>query len=670
MRKIVYIDIYTILKKDGSPASLNVSRETSYQSDMLSILSDFLEGSRKEKAEYFVAFLGLKYYTTIIINFLYKMGYNLLANCAKNDLHVKDYRLRQTPNGQTYYIQIKTAKNGYVTFQGVDGVIGLKQLPENKEDALKAMSLYHYTRSTFLADCKNSETRLLFSSASISKTMFGRENPDYLGSLKYFKKLSLYVDKKETKKKPVNVFLENFCRPGVHGGFCYLTHLGEQYHGPGIVVDNNSLYPFIASSGLIPMPSLEAHGYGTRGIREYIERPERYYVIMKVTVTATLKDNGLPCISTDGDHNIGRPHYLNNMKKRTLTLTPSDRRLLFSNYNITYYSVQEFIVFPCRRGLFKKYVEPKYEVKRTAAKGSIERDFIKLLINGFIGFFARDIYTTEYDYQMKGDYIMPVKVMKPDAEIAKEVRNVSGACFINMAIVSQAKEMMVNIIKKHQDRFLYTDTDSIHLKGTQIPHDITISDKMGDFKVEHVFTDCCYKRQKNYLLVEDGHIIQCIAGTPKDILDHQQEYPRIDYRYINNAIKHLHIGALYNKPVLSYTIEKDISTGDIFYSFYPTLLCRDYKKHKIHEKTPKEIHQEKNDEWIDNNIIMPKIWKHYDQKKREHAEYKVKVKRVYAMLDLIKSGLLSGDSPWIPDLEPWQKTMLDELTFENGILFY
>lgn len=633
MRNIIYIDIYTTLQKDGSPAVLNVSRETLYQSDMLSILADALEGSRKDKAEYFISFLGLKYYTTIIINFLYKLEYNLNNNVSKDDLHVKEYRLRQSPNGQTYYIQIKTGKKSYVTFQGVDAVIGLKQLPENDDDAIRAMSLYHYVRDEFLSDCKNSDTRLLFSSASISKTMFGRENPEYLNAIKGFKKLSLYIDKDETEKKRLNVFLEDFCRPAVHGGFCYLSNLGRCYSGPGVVVDDNSLYPYIASDGTIPIPALEKYGHGTEGINEYLN-PKRYYIIMKVTVTAELKEDGLPCISSDGDNNIGRPHYLNKMKKRTLTLTPSDRRLLFSNYNIYYYSIQEYIVFPCRKGLFKKYVQPKYEIKRTAEKGSLERDFVKLLINGFIGFFARSIYTTEYDYELTEDgFLMPVKVAKTPEEYNKERRNVSGACFINMAIVSQAKEMMVNIIKKHQDRFLYTDTDSIHLKGTEIPGDITVSDRMGDFKIEHVFSHCYYKSEKNYILVENNKIVQCISGIPKDTLEHIKDLPGVDKRYIDNAIKHLHIEALYNKPVTAYTIGKDITTGDIYYEFYPTMFYREYKRKKIHEKTPEERKIEEAEEWVDNHKTTPKMWRPYikarqEREKQAEKEYQIFLKQI------------------------------------------
>lgn len=588
MRNIKYIDIYMTMAKDGTPAKLNVSRET-FKGGVQDILEGLLEGSQADKAEYFVAFLGLRYYCTIMINILYNMGYKMHQG-NKNDLKKDEYRVRQSPNGESYYLQVKTGYKSFVTFQCVETVIGLKQAPETSEEAIKALSLYHYTRDEFLKGLKKAETRILYSSASISKTMFQREYPGYIADINDLRH-------RKIAGAPANRFLEDFCRPCVHGGICQMSYLGSQYRGEGVVLDVNSLYPDIAAHGVIPIPAIEKYGTGSDGLVEYVRKQSRYYIIMKVVVSAKLKKGGLPCICSDSNNTIGKPQYLSTMKKRKLTLTPSDRHLLFSNYNITYYSIQEYVVFPAYKGYLKKYIEPRYEIKRAAVKGSPERDFVKLVLNGFIGFFARSIYTTEYEYEERDGYIIPTKVQRSPEAIEKDHANVSGACFINAAIVSQAREKMVNIIKRHLDRFLYTDTDSLHLAGVVVPDDIPISDKLGDFKIEHVFEKCYYKGQKRYLLIEGGEVVQCVAGIAKDALKHQATLKGVDSRYIARALHMGRLGRLYRKPIATYVTSIDISSASVCYEFVPAMLAGSPDKH---DKSHEERKIEADMEWGDN----------------------------------------------------------------------
>lgn len=604
MREIRYCDRYIILKRDGSPAELHVSRETS--TDILTMLENDIIASRKDKAEYFISFIGLKYYNDIIINAYYHMGYNIHQG-NKKDLLVGEYRLRQSPNGETYYIQIKTGYKSYVTYQAADPVISLKQMPQTTEEAEKALKLYHYVRHQFLDGTKNGATRILYSSASISRTMMMREYTGLSALTMQLKRT--YMRDEQGHRVLTNRYLEEFCRPGVHGGINFVSELGYDYKGEGIVLDNNSLYPWVSSDAYIPIPNIIEHGFGTPSM-EYVKRPGRYYMIMKVAVTAALKRDGIKCICPDGNNRIGSPHYLYNMKKRVLTMTPSDRAMLFDNYNVSYYSIKEYIVFDVKKGFFNRYVSPLYEKKCTHS--GIERDFNKLLLNGFIGVFARQVFKTEYEYVERDGYIIAEKTMRTAEEVQKEYNSCSGLAFINMAIVSEAKRRMVEIIKKHYDRFLYTDTDSLHLAGNEIPEEISISDKIGEFKVEHQFTQCTYKGIKQYMLVEDNKIVQCVSGIPKDALYAlPDKISGVDIKGIKYNVSHLRLDALFEKPIAIWTIQSEIETGEIY------MACgKAYLKKLDKPKSRRTENISEWSEWHDSYVTMPEMFK----ETREEAE--------------------------------------------------
>lgn len=571
MRNIIYKTIGVVVSKDGTPNRLyeNVSRETS----LYIALDNFITESIQSKAEVFVSFMGLKYQALSIVNYLWKSGYNMLGNANKKDLRVKTYRLRYTGE-QCYYIQIKTSYKGYVTLQAMDPVIGQKQMPETLDDLKRDTELYNYTRSAFLSGLKNSDTRILYSSASISRTMFNRENNNISFNISQFKR-------EYHNGKLMNVFLEEYNRPSVHGGYNYLSDQGRAYTGPGIILDVNSLYDYIAANVYLPYPYIVQTGEGTPE-KKYIKRDYLFYTVMKVSVSAELKEDGIPCILQDGE-SYGKADYLTKMKKRLLTLTPYDRKMLFENYNISYYRIESYIVFRSDKKIFRNYIAPLYEKKRTLPKG-IERDFVKSCLVGFIGTFARKAYRSEYIFKEKDGHMIAEKTAKDPDALEKELKRTEGACFINAAIVSASRAYIASFIKKHIDRFLYTDTDSIHLKGTEIPSDIPVSDKMGDFKVEHTFTRCKYNSIKNYVIVEDGRVIPTIAGIPKDSFDKIVKMPGVDAEYIKKAVSHKDPEKLYQKPIGIRELVEDIDTGTVSYEPKKVMLSGQKTRNRVAEK--------------------------------------------------------------------------------------
>lgn len=303
---------------------------------------------------------------------------------------------------------------------------------------------------------------------------------------------------------------------------------------------------------------------------------------MRLEVSATLKENGIPCILADGVHYSGCD-YLTKMHKRKLTLTESDREMLFDNYNISYYKIESYVVFRSDKKIFADYIKPLYEHKRTLPKG-MERDFVKSMLVGFIGTFARKVYTSDYDFVEKDGCLIAQKISKTANEIEKEYKRLDGMCFLNAAIVSASRQYIVSFIKRHMDRFLYTDTDSIHLSGQDIPSDIPISDKMGDFKVEHTFTKCEYRDIKKYMIVENGVIIPTIAGIPKDSFETIVKVPGIDTKKISKYITHKDLHHLFLSPIAISQLQEDIETGTCEYVSRAVKLSGEDMRSKISKK--------------------------------------------------------------------------------------
>lgn len=583
MKTIVeYEDISLVIPKNGLQG-IYYSNTHEHKIDIIEYLDGMIARTKRDKIELFVNFLGLSKCTMTIMNILYKLGYNPIDSNQKKEMRVGDIRYRITKDN-CYYIQCKTGYKSYLTLQCVENVIALRNIPETIADTKRPLALYHYTRDSFLKGKARSENRILFSAAAISRTLFNRSNPDFgraSGGLRI-------KDKKYGSTYNQGPILEKYCRPGVRGALCFVTERGRKYRGPGIVLDVNSLYDYVACSSDMPSPRLIAAGNGIPKKR-YLDRT-LYYTIFKVEISATLKKGGIPCITPDGNET----RYLESMEKRKITLTQSERDMLFDNYIISYYCIKSYIVFANGSKQFQKYIQPLYEQKRTLPKG-IERDYVKSCLVGFIGTFARKVQKIDMYVRIDEDngLLYGAREALTSEEYMKKLLKTDGLCFMNMAIVSAARRYMLTYIKKHMDRLLYVDTDSLHLSGYDIPKDIPISDRMGDFKVESTFTDCVYHGIKAYAHIEHDEVIPTIAGIPKDT-----HFDSID--------------EVFSGPFCIKTIKEDPETMGICYTNTVKNFNPDVKGAIVHKK-------ERDIEWYDTHVIMPTIFEKNGHDKVELA---------------------------------------------------
>lgn len=195
----------------------------------------------------------------------------------------------------------------------------------------------------------------------------------------------------------------------------------------------------------------------------------------------------------------------------TITLTSPDMELFFGNYEV---DVQEWLggfKFACMPGkeLFGPYVDYWGSIKQKSV-GPM-RQLAKLMLNNIYGKFATNPDVTQKVPHMGADGVVKWELGAPETRDAVYIP-VGSFC------TAWARHTLITAIHKNRDRFVYCDTDSMHLAGTEDPAGIRLHDT--DFcawKVEGSFTHARHLRAKCYIWDLNGHIGVTCAGMPDNV---------------------------------------------------------------------------------------------------------------------------------------------------------
>lgn len=144
--------------------------------------------------------------------------------------------------------------------------------------------------------------------------------------------------------------------------------------------------------------------------------------------------------------------------------------------------------------MFDDYIEYWLGVKVTAEKDGdfALRAIAKLMLNSLYGKFAKRPKTrSKYPIFETGK----VQYRLGDME---DVGNLYIP--VGTFITSYARDYTIRSAQKNYDRFLYADTDSLHLEGEEYPSEINIDKyELGAWKHEGTFARAKYLRAKCYL---------------------------------------------------------------------------------------------------------------------------------------------------------------------------
>lgn len=296
-------------------------------------------------------------------------------------------------------------------------------------------------------------------------------------------------------------------RCSYRGGFTYVEPrwAGVDVWG-GVSVDYNSMYPSMLISKPYPV------GEPVMFYGRYEEDPAHPLYVQTLVCSFKLRDRGIPMIQLRNSGFYGQHEYVREtMEPTTLTLTSPDLELFFGNYEVDVLEWLGGFKFACMPGkeLFGPYVDYWGSIKQKSV-GPM-RQLAKLMLNNIYGKFATNPDVTQKVPRMGEDGVVKWELGKPETRDAVYIP-VGSFC------TAWARHTLITAIHKNRDRFVYCDTDSMHLAGTEDPSGIRLHDT--DFcawKVEGSFTHARHLRAKCYIWDLNGHIGVTCAGMPDNV---------------------------------------------------------------------------------------------------------------------------------------------------------
>lgn len=295
-------------------------------------------------------------------------------------------------------------------------------------------------------------------------------------------------------------------RRAYRGGFTYADSRfsGRRLETPGVVLDVNSLYPFVMRTKMIPYGEPEFMS------GEVITNERFPLAIFTVTFTAKLKKDHIPCIQVKGSFRFSPTEYLKNIPEpTTMTVTSVDWELFNDHYEIDVLEYGGGYLFRATSGLFDSYVDKWSEVKANSTGG--KKTMAKLFLNALYGKFATNPSCTSKIPTLVDDV---VKYVRGEDETRAPVYTAAG-----VFITAYARDLTIRAAQENYDTFAYADTDSLHLLTTRIPETIDIHpSRLGAWKHEYDFVEAFYVRPKVYLEKHhDGTFTNAFAGLPEKV---------------------------------------------------------------------------------------------------------------------------------------------------------
>lgn len=352
---------------------------------------------------------------------------------------------------------------------------------------------------------------------------------------------------------------EKLMRDAYHGGLCFLNgSYGDKIEN-GLVLDINSLYAYVMKSCRFPTGSPH-HGYGE--VPEFAKLGNTTYYV-RFRCSFKVKKDHIPFARTRCDKRHWIQEKLSDSYYRdldgviydkyeevdedtgeifvkpltvTLCMYKPEYELFKDFYDIENLEELEYVWYYTSAGVFDRYVDRFYDMKKNA-KTKGERRLAKMFLNALTGRMAYKIerqsaIVNERSIEMlcnpknrkekvKGrkatDYVGD-SIYDYFADTIDVTTNGCSHIEIGAAITSEAMCYLLRKAQANYKFFKYTDTDSLHLScGLKDLKDIEISDELGAFKVEHeIKSGIYYKEKVNFIKDKNYSCNLTFAGLPKD----------------------------------------------------------------------------------------------------------------------------------------------------------
>lgn len=509
--------------------SIDEMEEFLYGTTLEEFLTTVAELSTQESQK--IYFHNLKFDGEFICLWLLKNDYTLNTSWASK-LERKHFATLISDMGQWYGIKVNFG-NHLVTF-----IDSLKILPFSVEQVAKSFNLpiskgkidYDFIRPI---GYEPTDEELDYQQTDVTIMAKALLSTFKSGDVKMTAGANALADFKKRKEKnfeklfPLLSELEDtFVRKSYKGGWVYTNpKYRNKPIGAGIILDVNSLYPSRLKYELLPY----GHGYYHMG--ELKPREDLPLFIQHLECSLKLKEGMLPCIQIKDSPAFSSTEYIHttNGEVVELWLTNVDLQLLKEHYDVQDLAFIDGYYYHGCRGMFDDYIDYWLGVKIDAEKRGDQamRTLAKLKLNSLYGKFAkRPKGASKYPY------------LKEDGSLGLQLGNLEeqGSVYVPIGTftTSYARNFTIRSAQKVYDRFLYSDTDSLHLMGTDIPDDLEVDPyELGKWKCEGEFTGGKYIGAKAYC--------EKVKTSREKCIDYLRKNP-LCYHHVNineNTILHV-----------------------------------------------------------------------------------------------------------------------------------
>ena len=305
-----------------------------------------------------------------------------------------------------------------------------------------------------------------------------------------------------------------FIRKAYRGGFTYVApRFAGKRLGGGIVLDVNSLYPSVMHDR--PLPTGRPMWFdGDPREREDGRVEDRPLWVAMVTLSFRLKPDHVPCVQIKRNFRFCPTEYLSDSKGEvTLTVTSVDWDLMCQQYDMSHVRWFGGYDFKASEWQFREYVDKWTEVKvRATEEGNRGlRAIAKLMLNSLYGKFAAKVAGVSRCPEVDEDGVLRYR------DLPEEERR--GVYLpVGAFVTAWARHKTITSAQSVYDRFVYADTDSLHLLGTDEPEGLDVDPvRLGAWKHESTFDEAKFLRAKTYVEHEVGAdaLTVHVAGMPK-----------------------------------------------------------------------------------------------------------------------------------------------------------
>lgn len=284
--------------------------------------------------------------------------------------------------------------------------------------------------------------------------------------------------------------IDAFCRKSYKGGATQVHKIfANQEIGCGITLDVNSMYPWAMYEMFLPF------GEPIYYTGKY--RQDKLYplYIQKLSCSFELKDGYIPTIQLKHSGLFRGTDFLESSDGNIveLTLTSVDLKLFLDHYNVYNVSWISGYKFMQSKNMFKEYIDKWYAIKAQATKDGNKglRQIAKDMMNSLSGKFGLRPEVQE-------------KIPYYDEKLRFKLGEVEQRDSIYVPVVSfitsYGRDKALRSAQKNYDRFIYMDTDSLHLAGTELPDNLDIdSTKLGWWDLEKTWVRGYFIRAKTYI---------------------------------------------------------------------------------------------------------------------------------------------------------------------------